>query len=208
MKKYRNSPAETISGSCKIDIRFMLRNKYIVRNAETYGVLSWTRGQSVEFRCKMTREEKYLRLMYSITSKGSAIDYDYKIYIDEVPSNLGKGTILYFLCPESEKRSRILISAYGEHKFINRDFYKIKYGNRVYYGCQKTSKNYYHNTRYFDLKRKVKRLEEELNQKDRNSHYRGELTKDQLQLKKWIEEMEYHNTERAHQYAKMLNKLR
>lgn len=191
-------PAETVSGSCRIDMRFMLRNKYIVRNSETWGVMEWTGGQRVSFQCVMTNKEKYLRLMYAVTDRsGKRADFDYKIYIDEVASNLGKGTILYFLCPESGRRSRILISAYGEPKFLNREYYHSKYGLRIYYGCQKTSRRDYHNTRYFDLKRKVDQLESELNQKHRNTHYRGKPTKDQKHLARLKIEMDYHDLERC-----------
>ncbi|PJX21727.1 hypothetical protein CAP47_08855 [Psychroflexus sp. S27] len=189
--------AETVSGSCRIDMRFMLKNNYIIRGAKTSGVLEWTGGQAVNFKSQMKGTKKYLRLIYSVSNhRGERTDLDYKIEIDEVPSNLKKGKILYFLCPESGKRSRTLISAYGEPKFINREYYETKYGLRVYYGCQRTSKNDYHNTRYFDLKRKVERLEAELNEKHRNTHYRGKPTREQNQLAKWKQEMNYHDQER------------
>jgi len=199
--------AETVSGSCCIDMRFMKRNKYIVRNTETWGVISWTGGEQINFQCKMGKREKYLRLMYSVTDRqGKGTDYNYKIEIDEVQSNLGKGTILYFLCPESWKRSRILISAYGEPKFINREYYETKHGLRIYYGCQKTSKTDYHNTRYFDLKRKVDKLDAELNEKHRNSHYKRGLTKEQIQLAKWKSQMEYHDVKRLQILNDQFNK--
>ena len=191
-------PAQTVSGSCRIDMRFMLRNKYIIRGSETFGVLEWTKGQSIVYKCKITTDEKYLQLFYSVKNRNGYLEeLDYKIYIDEVDSNLGKGTILYFLCPESGKRSRILISAYGEPKFLNREYYETKYGLRIYYGCQKTSKNDYHNTRYFDIKRKVEKLESELKEKHRKTHYRGKPTKDQRRLIKLRSEMEHHNKKRA-----------
>lgn len=199
--------AETVSSSCRIDMRFMLKEKYIVRNSETWGIINWTSGQAVNFRCRMSKMEKYLRLMYAVTDRhGKQTDYDYKIEIDEVQSNLGKGTILYFLCPESRKRSRVLISAYGEPKFLNRKYYETKHGLRVYYGCQKTSKTNYHNTRYFDLKRKVDELETELKKKHRNSHYKGRLTKEQIQLAKWKNQMNYHDLKRLQIFNEQFNK--
>lgn len=208
MKKIKSLfPAKTVSGSCTIDMRFMLRHKYIVRNSETDGVLEWTKGQRVNYCCKVTDTEKYLQLIYSITNRtGVLTSYDYKIRIDEVDSNLGKGTILYFLCPESGKRSRKLISAYGEPKFINREYYETKYGLRIYYGCQKTSKKDYHNTRYFDLKRKVDKLETELSAKYRNTHYKCKLTKDQKRLLQLKNKMEYHDEQRIADLWKNLQK--
>lgn len=99
----------------------------------------------------------------------------------------------------------MLISAYGEPKFLNREYYHTKHGLRIYYGTQQTSKRHYHNTRYFDLKRKVDRLEDELNQKNRNSHYRSQPTKDQKRLEKLKKKMEYHNERRNLQLQKYLN---
>ncbi|WP_417237217.1 hypothetical protein [Bizionia paragorgiae] len=189
--------AETVSGSCCIDMRFMQRNNYIIRNKDTQGVLEWTRGDLVNFYCNMSGEDKYLQVKYRSTNrKGEYSILDYKIPIVEVASNLGSGTILYFLCPESGNRSRILISAYGEPKFINREYYETKHGLRIYYGCQKTSKSDYHNTRYFDIKRKVVKLELELKEKHRNTHYRGKPTKEQSYLRKLKSELNYHDLKR------------
>ncbi|MGO3689349.1 MAG: hypothetical protein ACTJF0_02745 [Psychroflexus halocasei] len=195
--------AETVSSSCEIDINWMLRNKAIVRNKKTTGTMEWTRGQSVAFITSATSKEKYLRLIYSVNNT----DFDYKIQIDEVASNLGKGTILYFLCPESDKRSRVLFSAYGEPKFLNREYYHIKHGLRIYYGCQKTSKVDYNNTRYFDLKRKADKLEAELNKKHRNSHYKGKPTKDQKHLMKLKDEMYVYDKKRMAIFSKHIKKL-
>lgn len=195
--------AETVSGSCRIDMRFMLKNNYIIRGAKTSGVLEWTGGQAVNFKSQMKGTKKYLRLIYSVNNT----DFDYKIQIDEVASNLGKGTILYFLCPESDKRSRVLFSAYGEPKFLNREYYHIKHGLRIYYGCQKTSKVDYNNTRYFDLKRKADKLEAELNKKHRNSHYKGKPTKDQKHLMKLKDEMYVYDKKRMAIFSKHIKKL-
>lgn len=197
MRKIKNIfPAETVSGSCKLDLKLMLRDKCIVRNRNTYGILEWTGGQNVVFDCIMTRERKYIRLQYTVTIRREIKHLDYKIFFDEIESNLGKGSILYFICPESGRRSRILYQAYGESKFLNRKHYEEKYGLRIYYGCQKSSKIDYHNTRYFDLKREIDRLEYELNQKHRNSHYRGHMTNDQHRLLELRIKQGYHNRKR------------
>lgn len=135
--------------------------------------------------------------MYVITDRNNQeFEYDYKIQIDEVESNLGKGKILYFLCPDSGCRSKILHKAYSEHRFINRDYYEVKHGLRIYYPTQKADKNHYHNDRYHSLKRKVDSLEQELNEKHRNSHYRGRLTKERLKLQKMKSELSYLNHKR------------
>lgn len=199
LKGYRI--AQTNSGSCTIDMRFMLRYKKIKRNGVSAGFLEWTQGERVYYESVVNDREKYLRLKYTYGDK----PYDYTIHITEIPSNLGKGTILYFLCPESGKRSRFLISAYGEPKFINREYYEQKHGLRIYYGCQKTSKMDYHNTRYFDIKRKVDDLQSELLQKHCNSHYRGKPTTRQMYLLKLKAQMQYHDNKRIQELYNKLN---
>ena len=198
--------AQTVSGSCKIDMRFMLRNGYIVKGKKLQGVLSWTNSGDISFVSCFNDDEKYLRLMYIITdSNEQEYIYDYQIEIDEVDSNLGKGKILYFLCPDSGWRSKILHKAYGEHRFINREYYETKYGLRIYYPTQKADKNHYHNDRYHSLKRKVDNLEVELKAKHRNSHYKGKPIKEHLKLQKMKSELSYLDHKRLVSFNAMFN---
>ena len=174
------SGAYTTSKCRKLDLGWLLKNKYIEKNKEVKGVLNWMDESEAGFESCFSANEKYLRIQYTITKRsGEKIHYDYKIELVTVPSNLGKGEILYFECPESGKRARILYSAYGHDKYIHRDWYLEKYDKRVYYNSQLCSKYDYHNTRYHTLNRKINDLLDDLfNSKHRKTHYKGKPTKD------------------------------
>ena len=62
----------------------------------------------------------HIRLLYTYSpSFGSKEDMDYYIELDFVPSNLGKGNIIYFKCPATGKRAKKLYM-YGGY-FVHRD---------------------------------------------------------------------------------------
>lgn len=203
MKRIRYKfEAETIRKATRLDIRLLVKNKLIVEGKKLGTTLEWNRGAKVNFISNMIADKKYIRLLYSVGGK----DYDYKIYLDEVPSNLGIGTILYFLCPESGKRSRVLISAYGEPKFINREYYHIKYGLRVYYRCQSASHNDRDNARYWQLDGQIKAMEKEFKKPYRKTHYAGKPTKEYAYLQKLRKLRTKYDRRREAIYIKQFNK--
>ncbi len=188
----------TTNGSRKLDLRWMLRNKYFQKNIKVSGSMEWQDGSSSGFESLITDDEKYLRMIYTITDrKGIETHHDYKIQLVTVPSNLGKGEVLYFLCSESNKRARVLYMAYGHHKYIHRDWYLEHYGVRLYYNSQSSSKEDYHNTMYFNLKRQVETIEEQIiGVKHRKIQYKGKATKLFQRLHHLKMKMEYHNRKR------------
>ncbi len=195
----RNSTWAYTTDKCrKLDLGWLLKNKYIAKDKEVKGVLSWMDESDAGFESSLTTNEKYLRMQYTITKRsGAKTHYDYKIELVTVPSNLGKGEILYFECPESGKRARILYSAYGHDKYIHRDWYLEKYSKRIYYNSQLCSKYDYHNTRYHALDRKINDLLDELfNTKHRKTHYRGEPTKDHQRLTQMGSKRLFHDNKR------------
>src|SRR5690606_5372971 len=88
-----------------------------------------------------SKGERFIRLVYTLTdySTKDKIKYDYKINLVSVKSNLGKGEILYFECPVTKNRCRILYMAYGSHIWKSRKAYR----NRLYYPSQIYSKLQY-----------------------------------------------------------------
>ena len=62
---------------------------------------------------------------------------DYKVYLTNVKSNLGKGMVPYMVCPASGRRCRILYRAFGS------PIWKAKeaYSEHLYYEFQLCSKN-------------------------------------------------------------------
>src|SRR4051794_10619144 len=99
---------------------------------------------------------KYLELIYTLTSRrdGTKTNRQYKVYLDEVDSNLSKGKVLYFLCPESGRRCRILYSAYGSYLFKSREVYRY----RLYYDCQQASKLSKYNDTYWRIESHLKKV--------------------------------------------------
>lgn len=149
----RNSTgAITTKESPRIELSFLVKDGFIKKNCRTRGSLSWTNGSSILIESQYLEIDKWIRLVYTLTDRnGDEYNYDYKIYLDTVPSNLGKGDILYFLCPISGKRCKILYRAYGYHKWKSRE----TYNSRIYYPIQVSSKLGIANDRYWQLKREI-----------------------------------------------------
>ena len=203
----KGTGAYTTNKARKLELGSMLKNKYIVKNKVVKGYITWVDGSSAIFESAFLANAKYLRMRYTITKRsGEEIHYDYKIQLVTVPSNLGKGELLYFECPESGKRARILYSAYGNDKYVHRDWYLEEYGKRLYYNSQICSKYDYHNTRYHTLNRKVNDLMNELfNSKYRKRDYKGKPTKDYQRLNLLGLKRLFHDNKRNKILAKRLN---
>ena len=103
----------------------------------------------------------------------------YKIFIGKVKSNLGKGYNLYFYCPESAKRCKVLYLCYGAERFKCRQ----AYNNRLYYYEQTNSKESRLNGRYFNLDKTIN----ELYKKRDTTTYKGKPTKRHLRLLKLLD---------------------
>lgn len=180
----RNSTGAFTTMECrKLNINWLFKNGYINQGTIRQGQLSWTDESTAVFESCYTETEKWFRISYTITDRhGTKTDLDYKIQITTIPSNLGKGEIKYFVCPESGKRARILFMAYGNHKYAHRDWYLERHNLRLYYRTQQVSKTDYNNTRYFNLKKRIDELETELNKKHRKRTYNGKPTKEHEKL--------------------------
>lgn len=180
----RATGAECCEESKRIELSYLLRKKYLDKGEKRAGKINWTcRGEpsgNIWLYAYWTETEKYIRLLYTLTdrSSGETIDYDYQIQLVSVPSNLGKGEVLYFLCPESGKRCRILYCAYGYHKWKSRE----AYSHRLYYQCQTASKLNYANDRYWAIKRRLERLEAQPYHK---RIYQGSVTRTAIR-RQWL----------------------
>ncbi len=134
----RNSTATTTAAVCKLELKLLLRDKMLQKDCHYTGSLTWTNGSSCNFESKYHEEEKYVRLQYTLTELGSGkkLEYNYKIELITLPSNLGKGEVLYFVCPQTARPCRILYRAYDSHIYKSREAYT----NRIYYPLQVSSK--------------------------------------------------------------------
>jgi len=86
-----------------------------------------------------------------------------------VPSNLGKSEIMYFICPVSHKRCRILYKGYNSPVWKCREAYQ----NRIYYRGQLSSKKGKYNDRYWELEKQI----DDLLTQRKTYTYKGKLTK-------------------------------
>lgn len=183
-----STSATHIKAVPRIELSYLLKKKYLVKGTITEGSLSWTpSGCSMRVLSKYTHKEAYIRLVYTLTTayEGTKHEYDYKIHITFVDSNLGKGKVPYFVCPVSGKKCRILYRAYGYHKWKSRNAYQ----NYLYYPTQLRCSNDYHTTRFH-------RLNDFLTvwgrRKGKKDYYNGKPTKARKRLDWLLEQKNHH----------------
>lgn len=116
--------------AARIELSFLLKNGYLKKGKLIRGTLQWhCRGEptgSITLISSYFENDIWLRLMYKITDRttGEVKEYDYKIYLEVLRSNLGKGEVPYFVCPVSGRRCRILYRAYGYERWKSREAYQ------------------------------------------------------------------------------------
>lgn len=173
-----NTGAWTTRQAIRIELAYLLKNGYIRKNCEISANLSWTDGSKINIETMYSEKEKYIRLVYTVTSKQTCekIDYDYKIELITKPSNLGKGEIIFFKCPESSKSCRILYRCYGSHTWKSRTAYK----QRIYYPLQIMEKLAYPNLNYWKKDEQINSLRK----KWLKPIYQGKKTKTMLKIER------------------------
>jgi len=180
MKGRGNSHAITTNSATRLEINELLKRKCLVKGEVLNFTYSWTNGSKMNIQSVYNDTDIYLWLKYNITDKETkqTKNFDYKIYISKVKSNLGKGYNLYFYCPESGIRCKVLYLCYGAERFKCRQ----AYNNRIYYTTQTHSKEYRLNGRYFKLENTIN----ELYDKRDTTNYKGKPTKRHLRLLKLL----------------------
>lgn len=153
-------------GCNRLELSSLLDAGLLKADQDRGAVLSWTDGSSLSVYSK---RKDFIVLDYSIA--GQSIKY--KIDISAVPSNLGRGDVLYFSCPQTARRCRILYRTYGSRYYKSRH----AYANRIYYRSQIYNGA---NDNYFRLEAKISRM---LNSQRYQETYNGERTQ-------WIKRIE------------------
>ena len=159
----RNSTGAITTSECmRIDIGNLLKYGYIKQGCIGGGYLSWTESQlgseagSVCVISDLTGEEKFIKIINGLqdiaTGKNKFIVC--KVFIDSVPANIGKGELLYFICPETRERCRILYNAYGCKKWKSRK----GFNHPIYYPLQQCSKADRANIKYWLLDDQLSKL--------------------------------------------------
>jgi hypothetical protein len=142
----------TANEALRIELSYLLRQGFIRKGCKIEGILSWTNGSKIGITSEYTKEARYIKLNYTITfESGEREDCEYTIQLKTIPSNLGRGEIIYFACPLTGRRARILYKCYGSKIWKSKE----AYGHRIYYPSQQCSKLYYHIERYFALEKEL-----------------------------------------------------
>jgi hypothetical protein len=187
----------TVDKSNCIDIGDLKRSGFFNKDICVIGSISWADGNEIGVETFLDEEEFYLKLHYQSNKK----QFEYKVYIDSVPSNLGVGRVLYFLCPETGRRCKKLYRTYGMKVWMCRE----AFSKRIYYKSQLSSKNDYYNDRYWYYKRtKLPQLLERC----KNSHYKGKPTRAILNYEKACEEMAILDSNRLMMASRFILKLK
>lgn len=160
--------------------------------------ISWNTGAEIKVSLISHQNRYYAILDYFKKDNSVQHPINYRVQIVGKPSNLGKGTIYYFLCPFSGKRCKILYMGYGSHYFKSRQAYR----HRIYYASQLSSRLDKHNDKYWSLDKKLNSLYK----KHSKSHYKGKPTKLQQRMERLEEKQNYHDHMRWNIFPKSLMK--
>jgi hypothetical protein len=177
----------------QISISKLKEWEYLNPEQTKSGTLNWSSNGnptgSISIKVNTQSEQPYLELDYKYKDEPRK----YKVYLTSTPSNLNRGEIWYFLCPQTNKRCRKLYSIGGY--FLHREAF-----NGCMYETQTQSKK----SRYFDKTLgayfQTAQLFEQLHKKHFKKQYAGKPTKKYLKLTQQIQRAEsipYHEIERA-----------
>jgi len=157
------------------------------------GTLNWSSNGnptgSISIKVNTQSEQPYIELDYKYKDEPR----NYKVYLTSTPSNLNRGEIWYFLCPQTNKRCRKLYSIGGY--FLHREAF-----NGCMYETQTQSKKYRQLDKTLGAYFKSDNLYSELYKKNFKKSYAGKPTKKYLKLTQQIQRAEsipYHEIERA-----------
>lgn len=172
----------TLFDDClSISISDLRKWGYLKMNIRQHTIITWSNQyKKVTSRCPLwiaiNENEQFIELNY----KCNETSYNYKIYLESLESNLGKGKVWYFICPFTHRRCRKL------HLISERFMHRSNLPSGMY-ECQTKSKKWRSIERiygnYFDLDKHY----EELYSKHFKSHYNGKPTKKYLRLMRKIQ---------------------
>lgn len=147
------------------------------------GTLTWSRNGnktgSISIRVNTHSEQPHIELDYKYRDEPR----NYKVRLVSKPSNLGKGLIWYFLCPQTKKRCRKLYSIGGY--FFHRQAF-----NGCMYETQTQSKKYRQLNKTLGAYFKTDDLYSQLYQKHFKKTYAGKPTKRYLRIMEQIQKAE------------------
>lgn len=147
------------------------------------GTTTWSRNGnqigSISIKVNTRSEQPYIELDYKYRDEPR----NYKVSLVSMPSNLGKGFIWYFLCPQTNKRCRKLYSISGY-------FFHRKAFSGCMYETQTQSKKYRQLDKTLGAYFRTDDLYSQLYQKHFKKTYAGKPTKKYLRIMEQIRKTE------------------
>lgn len=121
----------------QLNIKKLIKNYYIKEGRRHEGDFQNEDGDpKLYLQSDCTSLNRILTIKYELRNGSGSKEYDIKI--DALPSNLGKGVNLFFICPVSGKRASILYYCFQSQMYVHR----TAYPQRIYYPIQLESKQY------------------------------------------------------------------
>lgn len=148
---------------------------YLLPDCIKSGTVNWSRNghqyANIGIRVNTFADQPYIELDYKCNDK----PINYKVYLVTHPSNLGKGKVWYFLCPNTGKRCRKLYMV--QTYFLHRDAFR---------GAMYEKQTYSKSVRaQIQLMERVFNKEEAYEQSYKKyfkKHYKGKPTKRYLKI--------------------------
>lgn len=167
----------------QLSITNLKRDGFLKPDFHVNGITTWScngnKTGSIGIEVNTKGERPYVELNYQYKDEPRK----YKIRLVTVLSNLGKGNIWYFLCPQTNKRCRKLYSIGGY-------FYHREAFNGCMYETQTRSKQMRRIDKSFGAYFRAESFYKELNKKHFKRTYAGEPTKRYLWLMEQIQKAE------------------
>ncbi len=167
----------------QISITKLKEWEYLKPEQKKCGTITWSKKGnttgSISILVNTFSDQPFIELDYKYRGEPRK----YKIQLVSVPSNLGKGLIWYFLCPQTNKRCRKIYSVGGY--FLHREafqgcMYESQTKSKYYRSLDKTLGAYF----------KLDQDYTELNKKYFKKFYAGKPTKKYLRIMKQIDQAE------------------
>lgn len=167
----------------QISITKLKELEYLKPNRIISGTMTWSRNGNNEGRILIKAntncKQPYIELNYKYRNEPR----NYKVQLVSVPSNLGKGNIWYFICPETNKLCRKIYSINGF--FLHREAFK-----GCMYESQTQSKESKQLEKVIGAAFTMDQLYNQLYKKHFKKFYAGKPTKRYLRIKKQIHKIE------------------
>lgn len=180
MPKPATTPVIIDSLRC-ISIKMLKTKGFLQKERTIEGEITWNNSVTKELTASVGIEidtntnRPYIRLNYSTEKK----DYNYPVYLVKSISNLGKGCVWFFICPDTGKRCLKLYLK--DEYFISRVTVRKEGG---VYSSELVPKSVRYENLGFKRTRELMQQVLAGQKKYSKSHYRGQKTKQQLRIEK------------------------